>query len=495
MKSGRVEGRAVRLLIGLDIGTSAIKGVLISEEGDVIAGSKRDVKFLYPAPGFIEFSAEAQYIALCDLIRELSSQRTGSGTIVALSMAAASGNSLLLDAEYRPLTNAISWMDERAAGRDNELIPGIDTDAIHSTAGWYWLGMFPLAHFAWLKKYRPDVYKRAEHFAMNCDYLCYRLSGVHAIDYSNATPSYLLDQERRIWNKPYLDELEITERHLPSLHPSGTAIGKITPNAAEATGLSGETLVVLGAFDHPCAARGTGTLKEGRVLLSCGTSWVGFYPSFERETGVKEHLLIDPFLSPEGPWGLMFSIPGIGLAIDRFVDALVENGRGVSVGKYDAFNEAAGRAPPGADGLMIDIIGRNEKRTDPNDILRCNTPENVSRAVMEMAAFEMWNRLLRLSEAGLPAEYMTMVGGPSESPVWPQILSDVTGLELRLADGRTAGAVGAAILAGIGAGMFPDEESGFAAMGGRVSRIRPSSAAPLYKALFDRYVEKICNRS
>ncbi len=480
------------LLIGLDLGTSAVKGVVMSGKGSIIAQGKRNIQFLHPQPDFLELSPEAYYRTVCDLIRELVSRIPSGSFIVALSMAAASGNTILTDNDGEPLTNIISWLDQRAVNVAHELLPEFDFEQVHSIVGWPWVGSFPFGHLAWLKHNTPEKYTTAAHYGMNSDYLLFRLTGKWGMDHSTATTFYLQDQRKRQWYQPYLDRLEISEENLSELLPSGSMLGSLTSQAAEDTNLSEETLVALGAFDHPCAARGTGMLQPGNLLLSCGTSWVGFYPLENRELALSQKLLIDPFLSPEGPWGAMFSLARIGTTIDWYVGNLILQPGDNSADKYHLFSSYSQQTPPGANGLYINLCQDISSLSENVATLKARySREEISRAVMEGAAFEMRRKIQELAGAGIPAERITMVGGPAESPVWPRILSEITGLELWLLNGQNAGAVGAAILAGIGAGIFRNEVEAFSGMEKYAICISPSaSARSLYTSLYKEYLEK-----
>ena len=480
------------LLIGLDVGTSAVKGVVLSIEGNISAQGKCMTQFIRPQPGFIELSPEAHYRTVCDLIRELVSGTPPGSSIVALSMAAASGNTILLDKEGQPLTNIISWLDQRAVNVAHELLPEFDFEQVHSVVGWPWVGSFPLGHLSWLKNNSPEKYKKATHYGMNSYYLLFRLTGKWGMDYSTATTFYLQDQRQRQWYEPYLGRLEISEENLSELLPSGSVLGPLTPQAAEDTNLSEKTLVVLGAFDHPCAARGTGMLKPGDLLLSCGTSWVGFYPLENRALALSQKLLIVPFLSPEGPWGAMFSLARIGTTIDWYIDNLILQPGDNSADKYSLFSASSQQIPQGANGLYINPCQAISNLPEKAATLRTTySREEIARAVMEGTAFEMKRKIQELAEAGMPAERIAMVGGPAESPIWPRIVADITGLELRLINGQSAGAVGAAILAGIGAGIFRDEFEAFSGMGENAICISPSaSVRSRYAFLYEEYLEK-----
>jgi xylulokinase len=481
------------LFIGLDVGTSAVKGVLLSSEGKQLALGKRDTKFLFPKPGYIEVEPEGHYRSVCDLIRELSSHAPAGSSIRAISMAFASGNTMLLDEKDRPLINIINWMDERASGKLEEILTGLDIDEVHRVVGWpLGRGYFPLAHLGWLKKYQPETCRKAARFCMNSDWLMYRLTGRWGMDYSTATTFYLADQVNRCWHKPYLDMLEISLEAISKLGPSGSVLGPLTRQGAEDTGLGEKTLVVLGAFDHPSAARGTGFTNVGDLLLSCGTSWVGFYPIEDRQLGISQKLLVDPFLTPEGPWATMFSLPEIGRRIDWYIDNLILMEKENPEEKYTIFSESSEKTPPGAGGHYANpFIDSKHVPQAEIDLHAHRSREEIARAVMEGPALRMRYNIERLAKVGIKADRIAMVGGPAESPVWPRIVAEITGLELRLINGQTAGAVGAAILAAVGAGLFRDERESFAAMGGTGLVISPAGdAVQLYNSIYQGFLEK-----
>ena len=213
------------LLIGLDLGTSAIKGILVSAEGSIIAQDKVLTKLEKPRPSVVEFSAVKHYRNVCGLIRKLNDQRPPGAAVRAISMAAASGNTLLTDNNGLPLTPVISWLDTRVEDSIDEILPGLDADSVHKLVGWPLIGMFPLAHLAYFKHSMPDVYKQAGRYCMDTDYILYCLTGKWGMDPSTATTFYLQDQVKGAWHKPYLEMLEITEDSISPLMPSGTVLG------------------------------------------------------------------------------------------------------------------------------------------------------------------------------------------------------------------------------------------------------------------------------
>jgi xylulokinase len=481
----------MKLLIGLDVGTSAVKGVLCAPSGNVLAQSQRPVAFIRPAQGFAEVEPESHYRAVCELVRELASKCPEGDSVAALSMSCASGNTLLLDSDNAPLGNIISWLDRRAAGQMGELLPGFDLSSVYKVVGWQGHDGFPLAHLAWLRRHRPEQLARASRVAMNIDWLTWRLTGTWALDHSNATAFYIQDQVGRKWHRPFLELLGITEDMLSRLQPSGTAVGPLTARAAADTGLPAATLLVLGAFDHPSAARATGTLEEGDLLLSCGTSWVGFYPCTRRDLLLSQDMLVDPFLTPRGPWAGMFALTAIGVSVEWLIDHLVLRSTADRADRYAAFNAAAARAPRGAGGLFINPYHDAAYLERSSAALAAaRGPHEIARAVMEGTAFEMRRKIETLVAAGLIPGRINMVGGPSLSPIWPRVLAEVTGLEIEIVHGQVAGAVGAAALAGIGAGIFKNEKDAARSLAGQPEQVTPSdSGSREYARLYEGYRE------
>ena len=429
---------AKTFLLGLDLGTTAIKGVVMEPDGRIIAEAARNTGFLEPEPGWFEINPEDHYREVCEVIRELAAKTPGK--IAALAMAAASGNTLLTDNNGKPLTNIISWLDQRSAGKMPASLASLSVAGVRQITGWPCIDSFPLAHLAWLWEKRPEIYKNAGMYCMNTDWLAFRFTGKWRMDHSTATTFHLQDQINRRYYEPYLKKLGIPEEKLSELMPSGKIIGNLTSQAADDTGLTPDTVLVSGSFDHPAAARAAGILEPGQLLLSCGTSLVGFFPERERRKIIDLKLLCDPFLTPDGgPWGAIFSVPYIGRNIDWYIENLIAPGE---TDCYKVFNEFAAKAKPGAGGLKIDL------RQSPAPISASR--ENLSRAVMEGAAELLNEKIKFLASSGIRFNNAVMVGGPSKSPIWTQIVEEITGINLTVGS-QHAGAKGAAFLARTGA--------------------------------------------
>jgi sugar (pentulose or hexulose) kinase len=370
--------------------------------------------------------------------------------IKAVSIVSASGNTVLLDNEQKPLGKAINWTDRRFDDEADKVLEYPDYRKLYKITGWPFYNTFPLAHLSWLKVNEPGKLADAGNICMVTDYVNYRLTNKLASNPSTATTFYLAEQKKSTWSDEILKKLAIPKDKLPEIVPTGTKIGQITTEAAKNTGLREGTPVIAGAFDHPGAARATGILKECEVLLSCGTSWVGFYPYKNRDTLISLEMLVDPFLKEKGIWGGMFSIPMIGNNIDCLIRKWINNGED----RYEVFNKSAEASSPGASGLSINPMKEAEK-----DFSSYGKPM-ISRAIMEGAARLMKSRIDYYAVKGLSVKKVVLAGGPTRSKLWMDILCDILGTEINVA-GSHAGAKGAAVIAGIGIGVYRDEFDAF----------------------------------
>ena len=444
---------AVPLLMGLDIGSSAIKGIVIDAMGSTIRAAQSGVHLVHGTDGRVELDPLVHLQDVYQVLHTLSDHLTRP--IAAMAMSAASGNTLLCDHEGHPLTPIISWMDERVRTRLPRALDLLESAEVHRTTGWPQVDSFPLAHLAWLRESLPDLYGEAAHCCMSTDWILFHLTGNWVMDHSMATTFRLQNQEARSYHQPYLELLDLTNDRLSHLAPSGAVAGTVTAVGATRSRLPVGTPVFLGSFDHPSAARSAGVLIPGQLLLSCGTSWVGFFPEQDRNAILDAGLLCDPFLSDRGgPWGAMFSVPNIGQTIEWYVHNVVAPG---ADDPYRWFDEAAAAANPGANGLRIDM------REKPHHVT--GDSGSIARAVMEGAARLVNEHLKLLADKGITFSEAVMVGGPARSRTWPRIVQDTTGISIAVGSTH-AGARGAALMAGIGAAIYQDEADAFTATEG-----------------------------
>ena len=418
--------------IGLDLGTSSVKGVLLSNENKIVATGSRPFEYITTTlPNGSKYKgidAKVYYSTVCSLIKALAENIPENAKCEGVSMVSASGNTLLCNDEGQPLIHAYSWTNEEMSEEVFKTFGKGFGDKVSLKAGWQFFNTFPLAHLSHIKVNAPDLLSSASRVCMTTEYLTYRLTGEWGIDYSTATPFYLLDQVKREWNKEYLKVLGIPEGKLPKLYPVGSVIGGLTENSARDCGLKVGTKVVLGSFDHPGAARALGVTKEGDLLISCGTSWVCFTPMKNRDEILNGKMLCDPFNSPNGEWAGMQSLTRFAERINEITEKYISNGKD----KFDLLEKYSENSVSGAEGLSF-----NPREELPD--LSNQKKENIARALMEGTA-----RALKEHFNGKQFKKVAMAGGPSESRMWRKVFSEILGVEVVCEYGGNSGAVGAA---------------------------------------------------
>lgn len=427
-----------RYTIGLDLGTSSVKGVLLDADNTVLREASVKMRYRRDA-GYIGFDAAVFADDVITLIANLAAARPDGERVSGIAAVCAAGNTLLCDADGNPLIDCVSWLnDDMHDEVASVLHPHLDADylspaATRARTGWPFHGAFPLGHLCYLKAHDSDAFSRAAYVTMSGEYLLWRLCGRWGIDRSSATPFFLLEQETGRWHKPYLDALGIDESMLPTVGQTGDLLGHLTPAAAAATGLDTACEVRLGSFDHPGGARASDVTEEGDLLISCGTSWVCLFPVRDREVVLRQELLCDPYRSPEGCWAGMFSIAKVGEVLDR----AVEQYAGTDDERFDRFYAMAADASPR--GTTVDL---NAPLPEAN-----GDEAALARAVIETIGLTLRDSMRRIEAEGITFRRAVMAGGPSRNPICRKLIEDVLGIPVEYRYGASSGAVGAAMLA------------------------------------------------
>ena len=436
------------LLIGLDIGTTAIKGVLTSSEGKIIKTVSGG--YDYYTESNKKLQKPDDFINTCfSVIKSLADSKGNGDRILAICSCCASGNLILLDKDDKPVTPIVGWQTTVSEEDKNAFFTKEEQSAFYKTVGWPMGSRFPVLYLAAINIHEPELIEKTNTVAMSAEYLNFCLTGKWGISVSMGTPSFLIEQEKGEYNRPLLDKLGILDKYLPPVYDKGMVLGGILPEIAERLNLSTDTKVVLGSFDHPSGATGAGVFSEGEMLLSCGTSWVEFFPVKSREFAISTKGLVDRFMINGTPYCVMKSITSISEKIDRL--------REHYLGKisHKEFDELAAKAPFGSEGLTFDFTD-NDYKTDIG-----YGKSNIARAIIESAAYILKSNIETLEKCGLKAKKITMIGGISNSPVCVRIVSEVLEKPVSVVNGQCAGAVGAALLAGVGIGIYENEESAF----------------------------------
>lgn len=434
--------------IGLDMGTSAVKGVVVTENGTILSSSLG--KFRYFEKNNEKRLNPKEFLDVCFcVIKDLCSNLDKGNEVKAICSCCAAGSLVFLGETLEPLTDIIGWQTAVDEDIYETLYSEEEKTEVYKTVGWPVLNGFPVAYLPYTKVKNQELLEGTRKLCMTAEYLNFALTGKWGISQSMGTPFYLMDQEKGVYNPKMLSRLGIKEEILPPIFNKGTVIGKISEDVAVELGLSADVKVVLGSFDHPSAATGAGVYKEGEMLLSCGTSWVEFFPVRSREMAIDTEFLVDRFMLVGAPYCVMSSLTSFSEKIDDF--------RKHYFGKisHKEFDEFLKGSTLGCNGLKFDLFC--EEYPDCKNYSK----SDIARAIIEAAANKLSENLEIARKKGLLCEKITMVGGITNSLVCVNVIAETIGKEIVVANGESAGAVGAAMLAAIGIGKFENEEEAF----------------------------------
>ncbi len=434
--------------IGLDIGTSAVKGAVLAFDGTVLATASG--AYHYTDKGTARLMDPTHFLDTClNTIKQLAEQVETTHHVAAICPSCASGNLLFLDKDMQPLIPFIGWQTHIEQADLDSFYTDEEAAEIYKTVGWPRTNGFAVAMMPWFCKYRPDLLEKTAMICMSAEYLNFSLCGAWGLSHSMATPFYFEDQEKGIYNQKMLDRFGVTEAQLPPLMEKGSVIGSVKDELCEKLHLPQGTAVVLGSFDHPSGATGAGVYECGEVLLSCGTSWVEFFPMKNREEAIDTGFLVDRFMLNGSPYCVMKSVASLGMKIDLLRKHYFGDM------SHREFDNLIAQSEAGCGGLTFDFTEADYGKADGCE------PRHIARAIIECAARLLKDNFALAAEKGLHLDSVRMIGGITNSDICMQVIADVLERPITVVNGVNAGAVGAAMLAAIGVGDFADEKHAF----------------------------------
>jgi xylulokinase len=491
-------------ILGLDIGTTSTKGVLFDLSGAELAAAERVYRLHTPQSGWVEQDPEALWQALLDVLCAITGRVGGRAHIRALALAAQSGSLLPVREDGRPVSPIITWLD----GRTEALVArwkaqGLEAK-VRAISGWHLYPGLCLPTIAWLRQHQAETFAAAQRFLSVNDFLVHRLTDRFCTNPSNAGGMQLLEVASGAWSEELCSLAGIEPGQLSEVLPAGAVIGRIRPEVSRRTGLPAETVVINGGHDQGCTALGLGVVSPGKVLLGSGTAWV-----VTGVTGTPDVSVLPPSLdlnflplpeqaSEAARWTVSQSLGGLGASLDWLLrrcwsttDPESSTARARAFAQLDA---SLAQTTPGGNGLFcLPVTGGHrapagDQRGALWGLRLDHSRADMARAVMEGAAYELRWALEPIRQAGMPVDRMWMVGGAASSPLWPTIVSDVTGVPLALPLGKHWPAVGAAILAGVGSGAFDSLAAGQARFQRPARRVEPDpERVMIYDGCFAAY--------
>ena len=485
---------SARHIIAFDAGGTAVKAAIYDARGCELAVATRAMPPLHPAPGFLERNPEAMWSAICDIAREVVRSAAIDRASIAVVGLTGYGDGLhLVDGNGEPVRNAILSPDQRAqAVVDRWRAEGTEAETIPLTYQRQWAGK-PAPLIAWFEAHEPDALARAGHALMCPDYLRFRLTGVVGREVSGLSSGGLIDQQPRRWTPTVLELLGLG-RHArlfgEAMEPL-TIAGKVSQRAAADTGLVAGTPVSAGYADGPSMAIGLGATDESLISVVSGTWGLNQLAS---RIPVTDGSISAPILGPRpGEFVLIHAAPTSASAFEWFVDSVisrVDGGRRNREAMFDYCNEEVSRTHPG-DSVPVFLPYLNGRLNDPEargafaGLASWHSLGHMIRAIYEGVAFEHRAHVDHLLRGRPRPRAARFAGGAARSGPWLQIFASALDLPLELAAAHELGALGAAIVAAVGVGLYPDLETAVAAMTRVRERVEPDRE--LVKILSARY--------
>jgi xylulokinase len=451
--------------IGCDVGSQSLKGILLDPSGRVLAQASAAYDVQYPHPGWAQQDVLDWRIALGTVVRGLlDAGDVQAGEVATLGLASQVDGLVAVDEGGDALHPAIIWLDRRASAQ-TEAIDGLDEPAIRRITGLNLDASHVAPKILWLHDNDPDVYERAAGFLLPGSALVAWLTGEHVLDHANASSTLLYDVTARTWSPEMLEATGLDPDRLGTIDAASVIAGPLRPSPAEEIGLTPSTRVVVGTGDEHGASLGAGAIRSGIVVDITGTAEPVAVASADPiidETGLVEtHGHADPRV-----W--LIENPGFvsGGSVRWFQDLF----GGVSLAELDRAAES--ETAPGSDGVSFlpALSGSTAPRW--NDRARGvfaglslnHGRSHLFRSVLEGCSFALRDIVDRLDAMGLAADEIRVVGGGARSRLWLQMKADVTGRRVRVLAADEATALGAAMLAGVGAGTFADLDEAVATL-------------------------------
>lgn len=468
--------------IGVDLGTSAVKLLLMDEKGNILNVVSKEYPLYFPNPGWSEQPPEAWYEKSVEGIKELIAGVDAS-KVAGISFGGQMHGLVILDENNEVIRPAILWNDGRTIEENDYLNNVIGKDKLSSyTANISFTG-FTAAKILWVKNKEPENFARIKKIMLPKDYLAYKLTGVNCTDYSDASGMLLLDVKNKCWSKEMIEICGIKEEMLPKLYESYEKVGTLKPEVAGALGLSENVIVAAGAGDNAAAAVGTGTVGDGSCNISLGTSGTIFISS--DKFGVDEHNALHSFDHADGHYHLMGCMLSAASCNKWWMDEII------------------GTKDYAAQQKNIDKLGENSvyflpylmgERSPHNDSLvrggffglsLDTTRADMTLAVLEGVAFAIRDSFEVAKSLGIKIERTKICGGGAKSPLWKKIIANVLNIKVDVIAAEEGPALGGAMLAAVANGEYASVKDAADAIVKVVDTVEPDEE--LVKKYDERY--------
>jgi xylulokinase len=486
-------------LLGIDVGTSGSKAILIDAAGAVKASVTTEYPLYTPQPLWAEQNPSDWWAATVSSIkRVLQEEGVKPADVAGVGLTGQMHGLVLLDAQGEVLRPCIMWNDQRTAVQCAAITEKVGLENVLRLTGNPILPGFTAPKIVWVRENEPEVYANVAKALLPKDYVRYRLTGGFFGEVSDASGTSMFDVGQRQWSDEMLQALEVPREWLPEVTESPEVSARISAGAAAETGLLEGTPVVGGGGDQAAQAVGTGIVAEGVVSATLGTSGVVFAASDSYRVEPQGRLHAFCHAVP-GMWHLMGVMLSAAGSFRWYRDTLaeVERAQEAETGRdaYDILTEAAAEVAPGCEGLLFlpYLTGERTPYPDPNargvffGLTLRHGKAHMTRAVLEGVSYGLLDSLELMRALGLSIEQVRASGGGARSSLWRQILADVFDAEIVTVNVTEGAAYGAALLAGVGAGVYADVFSACEAALRLTGRTEPGPAVSIYADYYPCY--------
>lgn len=455
-------------LCGIDVGTSACKVAIFNKDGEVLGSASSDYVVKYPKPGWAEQNPEDWWAAVGIAIHKvLTKNAIDSAQIAGIGIDGQGWSAVAIDAKGNVLMDTPIWMDTRAQEICDELNGRIGTERIFQLTGNSLQPSYTTAKILWYQKYKPEQYKKIYKVLQSNSFIAYRLTGMCSQDICQCYGYHCFDMRKGKWDDAMCKEMGIPREFLPDIVACHDVVGRVTKAAADKTGLKEGTPVVAGGLDAACGALGAGVVHPGETQEQGGQAG-GMSVCMDRYAA-NPALILGFHVVPE-QWLLQGGTTGGG-GVMRWVErefAQYERmcEKEVHKSSLTQLNEIAEEVVPGSDGLVFLPYMSGERSPIWNPDAKgvyygldfSKTKGHIVRAAMEGVVFALKHNIDTAEETGVKIDVLRSMGGSANSLLWTQMKADVTGKSIVVPSSDTATTLGAAILAGVGVGVYNDFE-------------------------------------
>lgn len=458
--------------IGVDLGTSAVKLLLMDEKGNIQKIVSKEYPLFFPHPGWSEQHPEDWYQQAVAGIKELTAD-CDKNQVAGISFGGQMHGLVILDEKDQVIRPAILWNDGRTTEETDYLNQKIGKEKLSQyTANIAFTG-FTAPKILWVKNKEPENFARIKKIMLPKDYLAYKLTGTFCSDYSDASGMLLMDVENKCWSKEMQEICGITEEQLPKLYESYEIVGNLTPEVSAELGLPTTVKVAAGAGDNAAAAVGTGTVGDGRCNISLGTSGTIFISS--KNFGVDKFNALHSFAHADGYYHLMGCMLSAASCNKWWAEDILKTG--------DFGAEQAGIEQLGENHVyyLPYLMGERSPHNDPYarstfiGMTMDTTREEMTQAVLEGVAFALRDSLEVARDLGIHIERTKICGGGAKSPLWKKMIANIMNLKVDVIESEEGPALGGAILAAVGCGEYADVEEAAAKLVKVVDTVEPEA--------------------